>query len=61
MDIKFPTNELKPEDYGQVQLFGFKEYYKNYFPEVIYKVSLIIFILKLLFLDLWREKKNYIC
>lgn len=44
MDINFPSNELKPEDYGPVQLFGFKDYYKNYFTELLYKVSHIIFL-----------------
>ena len=46
MDIKFPLAELKPEDFGQVQLLGFKDYYKNYFTELISKVTHFIFILK---------------
>lgn len=44
MSINFPTEELKSEDYGPIQLFGFKEYYKNYFIDLIYKVRYITYI-----------------
>ena len=61
-DINFPVEELKHEDYGPVQLFGFKEYYKIYLSELIYKVRFIIINQIFIFiLDLSRKKKKYIC
>ena len=42
VDVGFPIQELKPQDYGPIQLFGFKDYYKNYLTELIYKVRLFI-------------------
>lgn len=61
-DINFPVEELKPEDYGPVQLFGFKEYYKIYLSELIYKVRfIIIYQIFIFILDLSRKKKKYIC
>jgi hypothetical protein len=59
MDIKFPLAELKPEDFGQVQLLGFKDYYKNYFTELLYKVSHIIF-LNYFYFRLVVKKNSYI-
>ena len=38
MEFSLPSDELKPEDYEPVQLFGFKEFYKNYFTDLLYKV-----------------------
>ena len=38
MENNFPLEELKAEDYGPIQLFGFKEFYKNYFTDLLYKV-----------------------
>lgn len=40
MSVNFPTNELTSEDYGPIQLFEFKEYYKYYLLKLINKVSL---------------------
>lgn len=57
MDIKFPMTELKAEDYGQVQLFGFKDYYKHYFTELIAKVTLFIFIFKYFYYRFVAKKK----
>ena len=57
MDIKFPLAELKPEDFGQVQLFGFKDYYKHYFTELIAKVTLFIFIFKYFYYRFVVKKK----
>lgn len=31
MENDFPMEELKLEDYGKIQLLGFKDYYKNSF------------------------------
>lgn len=38
MEFSLPSDDLKPEDYEPVQLFGFKEFYKNYFTDLLYKV-----------------------
>lgn len=38
MEINFPSEELTTDDYGNVQLFGFKEYYKIYFNDLLKKV-----------------------
>jgi hypothetical protein len=39
MDYKLPSKELKPEDYGPIQLTGFKDYYKNFFKDLVENVS----------------------
>jgi len=38
MEFNLPSDELKPEDYESVPLFGFKDFYKNYFTDLLYKV-----------------------
>lgn len=42
MDNDFPMEELKSEDYGQIQLLGFKDYYKNSFSELLESVRNIL-------------------
>ena len=39
MDTKLPSLELKQEDYGPIQLTGFKDYYKNFFKDLVENVS----------------------
>ena len=39
MEFDFPTNVLKPEDYAPVQVLVLKEYYKNYFNNIIDEVN----------------------
>ena len=43
MENNFPLEELKAEDYGPIQLFGFKDYYKNSFSELLENVRNILF------------------
>jgi hypothetical protein len=45
MDFKLPLKELKPDDYGPIQLIGFKDYYKSFFKELIKKVRYIFIII----------------
>ena len=42
MDFYFPTVVLKPEDYAQVQVLALKDYYKNYFNNIIDEVNHIL-------------------
>ena len=39
MEYKLPFYELSPEDYGPIQLTGFKDYYKNFFKDLVKNVS----------------------
>ena len=39
MEYKLPLYELSPEDYGPIQLTGFKDYYKNFFKDLVKNVS----------------------
>ena len=39
MENELPSKELKPEDYGPIQLTGFKDYYKNFFKDLVKNVS----------------------
>ena len=39
MDTKLPSLELKQEDYGPIQLTVFKDYYKNFFKDLVENVS----------------------
>ena len=42
MDFYFPTIVLKPEDYAPVQVLALKDYYKNYFNNIIDEVYHIL-------------------
>jgi hypothetical protein len=42
MDFYFPTVVLKPEDYAPVQVLALKDYYKNYFNNIIDEVNHIL-------------------
>ena len=38
-DMDSDERELKQEDYGPIQLTGFKDYYKNFFKDLVENVS----------------------
>lgn len=42
MDFHFPTKVLKTEDYAPVQVLALREYYKDYFNDIINEVNNII-------------------
>ena len=56
MNFHFPTNILKPEDYAPVQVLALKDYYKNYFYDIIDEVIHIFLNLK--FILKVRNRKN---
>lgn len=49
MEFYFPTNVLKTEDYAPVQVLALKEYYKNYFNNIIDEVNHLYIIFCFLF------------
>ena len=56
MDYQLPSNELSPDDYGPIQLTGFKEYYKNFFKDLIENVS-DLYIINFIYKQISGEKK----
>ena len=39
MEFYFPTKVLKAEDYAPVQVLALRDYYKNYFNDIIDEVK----------------------
>ena len=39
MEFYFPTKVLKAEDYAPVQVLALRDYYKNYFYDIIDEVK----------------------
>ena len=56
MDYQLPSKELNPDDYGPIQLKGFKEYYKNFFKDLIENVS-NLYIINIISKQISGEKK----
>ena len=59
MENKLPSYELSSEDYGPIQLTGFKDYYKNFFKDLVKSVS-FLYIINNISKQISGEKKKKI-